>query len=107
MRHVDNQRRIDPVCDLSKPGKIYMARIGRAAGDDYPRLMVLSESFHLINIDFCILLTYPVLHRVEPFSRLIGCGAMGEVAARGERHSEQCIARLHDRHIGRLIGLRT
>jgi hypothetical protein len=47
-----------------------------------------------------------VLHRVEQFSADVDLGTVGQVAAVRERHAEDGVARVQQREIHRLVGLR-
>ena len=51
MRHVDEQHRADLVADRAEAGEIEVARVGRAAGDDHLRPMLLGKPLDLVEID--------------------------------------------------------
>ena len=53
-----------------------------------------------------VLAAHAVLHRAEPFARQVGRGAVGQVAAGGQAHAEDGVARLQQRQEHRLVGLR-
>ena len=81
------------------------AGIGRAAGDDELGLMLARQGGDLFEIDAPVVLADAVLHGVEPFSRLVGRGAMGEMAARGQGQAENGVAGLQQRHENPLVRL--
>ncbi len=105
MGHIDHQVRADLIGNRPHPGKIDHARVGRAATDDNLRLMGDRQLFHFIVIDQLVLLTHLIANRLEPFTRLIGGRAVGEMATASEIHTQERIARLHQREEYRLIGL--
>ena len=83
-----------------------MARIGRAAGDDHLRLILFRQPLDLVEVDEMVVLPDAILDGVEPFARLGGRGAVGQVAAGGEAHAHDRVAGLQQRHHHRAIGLR-
>src|SRR3546814_8953089 len=94
---------IDRVRDLAEPGKVYLARISRAAGNDQLGMIFAGEFGDGIIVDPLVSLADSILDGVQPFARKGGCCAMGEMAAMREAHAHQGIARLEqrigDRHI--------
>ena len=106
MRHVDHEIGADGIGDGAEARKVDDARIGRAAGDDEGRLVLMGEPLDLVIVDAVIVLAHAILHGVEPFAGQIGRRAMGEMAAGGERHADHRVAGLDQRQHDRLIGLR-
>ena len=82
MRHIHMQIGTDRICDLAHAGKVDLPRHRRAAGDDQLWLMVGGQRGHFIIINQVVLFAHAVLHRVEPFARLVGPRPMGQMAAR-------------------------
>ena len=59
--------------------------------------MCLGQALNLFEIDAVILTAHAILDGVEPLSRLVGRGTMGQVATGIEAHAEDRIARLQNR----------
>ena len=106
MRHVDHQLGADAVGDLAEAAEVDDARIGRAAGDDHLRPMLLREPRHLVHVDAVVVAPHAVGHRLEPLAGHVDRRAVGQMAAGGEIEAEEGVARLHQRHEGRGIGRR-
>ena len=106
MRHIDHELRAGGVGDLAKEPEVDLARIGRAAGDDERGPAFLGQPRHLVEVDPAVLAAHAVLHRVEPLAGEVGRCAVRQVPTGGERHAEHRVARLAERHEGRLVGLR-
>ena len=68
--------------------------------------MLAREPLDLVEVDQMVVLADPVLDGVEPFARLRGRRAVGQVAAGGEAHAHDRVAGLQQRHHHRAIGLR-
>ena len=49
--HVDHQLRADRVGDLAEGGEVELARVGRPAGDDQLRPVLLGEPRDLVHVD--------------------------------------------------------
>ena len=94
MGHVDHEDGVDLIGDGAEAGEVDMARIGRAAGDDQARAMLLRERLDLLEVDAIVVAANAILDGVEPFARHRRLGAVGEVAAGVQRHSENGVARL-------------
>ena len=105
MRHVDHQERANAVGDRLEGGEVDDARIGRAAGDDDLRLVLLGELLDLIEVDAAVLAAHAILHGIEPFAGHVGRRAMGEMAAGGEAHAEDGVAGLGEAEENGLVGL--
>ena len=65
-----------------------------------------AQGAKIIEINPAVLQPHAIGMRLEPFARLVGLGAVSEVAAHGERHAQDGVARLQHRGVHRLIGLR-
>src|SRR5580704_19649011 len=68
--------------------------------------MLASEALDFIEIDAAVFRANAIGDRIEPFARQIWPRAVRQVAARRERHSEDCVTRLEQRDKHGLIGLR-
>jgi hypothetical protein len=106
VRHVDEEQRADRVSDLPHTLKINEARIGRRAGSDQLRLHFFCELGERIVIDLLGLLAHAVLRDLIKFSREIGRMAMSQMAAVGQVHRQNTIARLNRGKVNRHVGLR-
>ena len=106
MGHVDQQVGAHAVGDLAHFREVEDARNGRAARDQHLGLVFGGKGRDLVVIDLKILLAHAVLDRVEPLARLVGLGAVGQVAARVEAHAENRVARCEQRGEDALVGLR-
>ena len=63
MRHVDHQVGADLVGDLAEAAEVDDARIGRAAGDDHLRPVLLGEPLDLVHVDAVVVAAHAVGHR--------------------------------------------
>ncbi len=110
MRHVDHQIGADLVADLAEAAEVDDARIGRAAGDDQLRLVLLGELFDLVHVDALVVAPHIVRHRLEPLARHVERHAVAEMPAGGEIEAHESVAGLHQREkhfgIGRGAGMR-
>ena len=110
MRHVDHEIGADLVGDLAEAAEIDDARIGRAAGDDDFRLVLLGEPLDLVHVDEVVVAAHAIGHDLEPVAGHVDRRAVGEMAAGGEVEPHEGVARLHQRHehfgIGRGAGMR-
>ena len=98
MRHIDHEIGADLVGDLAEAAEIDDARIGRAAGDDHLRPVLLGQPLDLVHVDQMVVAAHAVRHRLEPAARQIDRRAVGEMAAGGEIEPHEGVARLHQRH---------
>ncbi len=105
MGHVDHEIGADGIGDLAEALEIPEARIGRAAGQDELRLVLLRQALDLVHVDALILAPDAIGHDLEPFARLVDRRAMGQMPARGEVQPHEGVAGLQQREEDRLIGL--
>ena len=68
MRHVDEQISADRVADLAEALEVDDARIGRAAGDDHLRLVLVGEPLDLFHVDALVVAAHVIGHRLEPLA---------------------------------------
>ena len=80
MRHVDHEQRAYRIGNRPEFRKIDLPRIGGTAGDDQLRLVLLRQGLDFGIIDQMIVVIDTILDRVEPFSRLRGFRAVGQMA---------------------------
>ena len=110
VRHVDHELGADAVGDLAKGAEVDDTRIGRAAGNDHLRLVLLRELAHFVHVDSVVVAAHAIGHRLEPLARHVDRRAVAEMAAGGEVQPEEGVARLHQRKercdVGRRPGVR-
>src|SRR5271165_7335886 len=68
--------------------------------------MLPGKLLDLVEIDAAIIRADAISDCIEPFARQIRSRAVRQMAARGERHSEDGVARFEQRDQHSLIGLR-
>ena len=105
MRHVDHEIGADAIGDLAEAREVDDARIGRAAGDDHRRLVLLGEPLDLVVIDAVIVGAHAILHGVEPFAGEVGRRAVGKMAAGSEAKPHDGVAGLQQRQHDGLVRL--
>ena len=105
VRHVDHQERAIAVRNLGKRFEIDGARIGRRARDDELRLMGADHVLDLVEIDAAGLRVDAVGEAVVDLAGQVDLGAVRQVAAVGQIHADDGVARLEHGHIGREVGL--
>ncbi len=105
MGHVHHQIGADRIGDRSELGEVYMAAIGRAAGDDQLGPFAQRDLGQGVVIDQLVLATHSIGYGLEPLARVVGGAAMGQVAAGGQVHAHEDIARLKQRQEHCLVGL--
>src|SRR3546814_16641343 len=81
MGHVHHQLRIDRVRDLAEPGKVYLARISRAAGNDQLGMIFAGEFGAGIIVDPLVSLSDSIVYGVQPFARTGGLCPKREVSS--------------------------
>ena len=106
VRHVHQEIGADRVRDLAEARPVDDARVGREAGDDHLRPVLAGEALDLVVVDLAGGRIEPVLHGLEDLAGEIDLGAVREVTAVVEAHAEQRVAGLHEREVGRGVGLR-
>ena len=106
VRHVDHQHRADLLGDVGEALEVDDARIRRSTGDDHLGTVLLGQALHLVVVDGLGLHVQPVRNHVEPLAREVHRRAVGQVAAHGEVHAEDGVARIQRRVVDRQVGLR-
>ena len=103
--HVDEEQGADAVGDGRHALEVDDARVGRGAGDDEPGSHASSGLLEGLVVDPGIGLTHAVgMDLVEAAGEVEG-HAVGQVAAVGEVHAHDAIARLEDGEVGRHVRL--
>ena len=105
MRHVDEEDCANRIGDLAHARPVHDLRIGAEAADQHLRLMLGRQALHLVVINHAGGI-HAVLHGVEKLAADIDLGAVGEMAAMRQRHPEDGVARLQQRKVDGLVGLR-
>ena len=80
-----------------KRAEVDDARIGRAAGDDQLRLVLVGERSTSSMSMRLVVAAHAVGHRLEPFARHVDRRAVAEMAAGGEIEPHEGVAGLHQR----------
>ena len=106
MRHVDEQIRANLVGNRAQTCPVHHLRIRAETADQHLRFVFERQPFDLVIIDASVLV-HAVLHGMEQLAGNIHLGAVGEMPAMREAHAEDRIARLQQRQIHGLVGLRT
>ncbi|KAG1438343.1 hypothetical protein G6F57_019892 [Rhizopus arrhizus] len=103
--HVDEQVGTDLVGDGAEARPVDHLRVGREAGHDHLRLVLQRQALDFVVIDQA-LVVHSVLHGVEQLAGSIHLGTVGEVAAVGQAHAEDGVARQQQGEVPGLVGLR-
>ena len=103
--HIDQKISADLVCDGSETRPVDLLRIGAETAYQHFRLVFDGETFDFVVIDQA-LIVHAVLHGVEQLAAEVDLGAVGQMAAVGQRHAENGVARIQQRKKHCLIGLR-
>jgi len=90
---------------MAEPGEVDDRRIGRAAGNDDLRLVLIGHFGDLIVIQDAVLQAHAVLDGIEPLAGQVRLGAMGQVSPRIQAHAEDGVARFRQGKEHGLIGL--
>lgn len=107
VRHIDPQVRADLIGDLAEGREIQLPRVRRPSGDDHLRSGLPGDLAHLVHIDAVIFLGDAVGVHLVQLAREVQAHTVREVTAVREIQAEQLLARAHQRHQHRGIGLRT
>lgn len=105
VRHVHEHVGADLVADLADLGPVYEARVGRGPGDYHLRPELERHPAHLVVVYEFRIFVHAVAVDVEVFARYRGAGAVRQVAAAGEVHAHQRVARLHQGQVDRNVRL--
>ena len=107
VRHINHEGGTHLIGNGAKLGEVDVARIGRSAGDDQGRAMLLCKRCNLLKVDQIVIAADAVLDCVEPFARHCGLCAVRQVAAGVETHSQDGVTGFGQRQHHRAIGLST
>jgi hypothetical protein len=103
--HVDHQERADAVGDRGHPLEVPEPRVGRRAGHDQLRTDLLRGGLESVVVDALRALLDAVRVDLVELPGEVHRRAMGEVAAVGEVHAQDPVARLEDAEVGGHVGL--
>ena len=106
VRHVDHQVRADGIGNSAKARKVDHARIGARPGDDELRSDLLGHTRERVIVDGLGLGVDAVKMRLKIFPGQGRLAAVRQVAAVGEVHAEDAVARLQQRRVHGHIRLR-
>ena len=107
VRHVDEKQRADGIGNLSQTREIDDARIRGRAGGDHRRPHFLGLFLQRVVIDLLGLFVHAVLRDLIKLAGKIRGMAVREMAAVGEIHRENLVARFNIGEINRHVRLRT
>ena len=105
--HVDHQLGSDGIGDLAEGGEVELAGIGRPAGDDQLRPVLLGEPRDLVHVDQQALAVDVVGDRVVELAREVELHPVRQVPAVVEGEAEEGVARLHQRGVDGVVRLRS
>ena len=106
VRHVDHQVRADGIGNSAEARKVDHARIGARPGDDELRSDLLGHTRERVIVDGLGLGVDAVKMRLKIFPGQGRLAAVRQVAAVGEVHAEDAVARLQQRRVHGHIRLR-
>ena len=104
MGHVHEQQRADLVADGAEACEVQVAAVGREARDHHLRLDGQRLRFQRVVVDQAGGRVDAVLFGMVELARETDLGAVGQVAAMGQAHAQDGVARLQQRHVDRGIG---
>ena len=90
--HIDHQVGADPVGNRAEAGPVHHPRVGGKTGDDQLRLVLQGQGFHLLVVHLTGDAVQAVLDRVIDPAGKIDAGAVGEVTAIRQAHTQNGIA---------------
>ena len=90
---------------LREAREVDLQAVGRGAGDDELGLVLVGEPLHRVVVDL-LGGGEPVADDLEPLAAHVERHAVGQVAAFGEAHAHDRVARLQQAEEHRLVGLR-
>ncbi len=106
VRHVDKQVCADAVSDFTHFCPVNHAGVGREATDNHLRLVLFGQLRHLVIVNFTGLID-TVRYDVVQFTGEVNRGAVSQVAALRQVHTQNGIARLQQRGVNSEVSLRT
>jgi hypothetical protein len=105
MGDVGHQQAVRLVGDVGEGAVVDGAGVGAAAGDQDLGLVALDEVAHLVEVDQAVPRVHAVLGRLEHLPRVAAVVAVGQMAARLQRHADDAAAgtgeRQQDGEVGR------
>ncbi len=106
VRDVGHQHGADLAGDLGERREVDGPRDRGAAAEDHLRPLGESQLAHVVHVDPAGLLAHAVLHRAEPLAGGGHAPAVGEVAAGGQRHAHDRLARGEEGEVDGQVGRR-
>ena len=107
VRHVDHEHRADLARDRGEGLEVDDPRVGARPRDDQLRPVPQREGPDLVVVDSAVLLPDPVRADLEDAAADVDRRTMRQVAAVGEAHPEDPVARIEESEVRRHVGLRT
>ena len=107
VRHVDEVKSTNLVCNLPHARKINDAWIRAAATDDHLGALFFGEALQLIVVDGFRFFCHSIGDDLISLPRKIQMVSMGEMAAVSQVETKDGVARLENRRVGLHVCLRT
>ena len=104
--HVDNQVRAHLVRDGAHAREVELARVGAAAAHNHLRLLALGGRFQFVVIHGLGVAAHLVADHAVELAGEVELVAVGQVAAVRQVQAQDGVAGIHQRHVGRGVGLR-
>ena len=105
VRHVDEQVGAHLVGDLPEAGEVELAGVGRPAGEDHLRPVLLGQRGDLVHVHPGGLPVHPVGHHVVVQPGEVDPHTVGEMPAVVEFHPQEGVAGFHQRAVDDGVGL--
>src|SRR5215469_2655595 len=96
---VSHQQSVNLASDLGEGWEINDPRDSRATAEDDLWLLPPGEVVHLIKVQHAVVGAYSVLNWLEPLAGDRHRPAVGQVAAHGQGHAHDLVARLQEREV--------
>ena len=105
MRHIDMQIGANAVGDLTHALEVNLPWDSRPARHNELGFMLGGQFLNLFVVQQVVLIAHAILHRIEPFARLVWRGSVGQMPARVQGHTKDRSAGLQQRLKHTLVGL--
>ena len=105
MGHIHQQLGADRVGNGAQGGEIDDARIGRSAGHDHLRFVLLGQGLQRVIVDALRFRVYAIGHNLVLLAGKVYRAAVGQMPAMGKVHAQNGIANVQGGEIGGHVGL--
>ena len=103
--HVHHEQRAHGIGDGAEAGEVQHPRVAAATGDDELGVVFFGQPLHLVVVDGLGIAVNAVGHEVVEVAGEVDAGAVGEVAAHVQLHTEHGVAGFQDGEVGGHVGL--